>query len=55
MPANCIIMYRVIIKIATFELINVEEQVDGIEKILGILEENDEGLNKNFELMGFES
>lgn len=49
MPANCIIMYRVIIKIATFELINVEEQVDAFEKFFGILEGNQESLNNAFD------
>lgn len=42
-------MYRVIIKIATFELINVEEQVDAFEKFFGILEGNQESLNNAFD------
>ena len=48
-------MYRVIIKTATFELIDVQDQIDSFESLFGIKNANDESLTSNFEDLGFES
>ena len=55
MPANAHMLFLIIIKIANFEIIDVDPALDEIEQSSRINEDTEFVLSDNFEEFGFES